>query len=59
MSISMDESTQETGIVLTEEQKRRQRARSVAIALSLGALAVLFFVVTIVKLGSGVLTRPM
>jgi hypothetical protein len=59
MSISMDEPSQETGIVLTAEQKRRQRTRSVAIALALGALAVLFFVVTIVKLGSGVLTRPM
>jgi hypothetical protein len=59
MSISMTEPNQETGIVLTPEQKRRQRARSVAIGLALGALAVLFFVVTIVKLGSGVLTRPM
>jgi hypothetical protein len=57
--MSMNEQRQENGIVLTAEQKRRQRARSVAIALSLGALAVLFFVVTIVKLGSGVLTRPM
>jgi predicted nucleic acid-binding Zn ribbon protein len=59
MSISMDEPSQETGIVLTKEQKRRQRARSIAIGLALGALAVLFFAVTIVKLGSGVLTRPM
>jgi hypothetical protein len=59
MSISMDEPSQETGIVLTPEQKRRQRARSIAIGLALGALAVLFFAVTIVKLGSGVLTRPM
>jgi hypothetical protein len=59
MSISMDESSQETGIVLTPEQKRRQRARSIAIGLALGAIAVLFFAVTIVKLGSGVLTRPM
>ncbi|MEA2975225.1 MAG: hypothetical protein QOF19_745 [Alphaproteobacteria bacterium] len=55
----MDEPSQETGIVLTKEQKRRQRGRSVAIGLALGALAVLFFAVTIVKLGSGVLTRPM
>ena len=38
-----------TGIVLTEEQKRRRRARSIAIALSLGALVVLFYVVTVVK----------
>jgi len=48
----------ETGIVLTEEQKRRRRARSIAIALSLGALVLLFYVVTIVKLGPGVLRHP-
>jgi hypothetical protein len=45
------------GIVLTEEQKRRRRARSIAIALSLGALVVLFYVVTLVK-GPAVLNRP-
>ena len=39
----------ENGIVLTEEQKRRRRARSIAIALSLGALVVLFYIVTLVK----------
>jgi hypothetical protein len=49
----------ENGIVLTEEQKRRRRARSIAIALALGALVLLFYVVTIVKLGPGVLWRPM
>ena len=42
------------GIVLTEEQIRRRRARSIAIALSLGAMVLLFYVVTIVKLGPGV-----
>jgi predicted nucleic acid-binding Zn ribbon protein len=41
------------GIVLTEEQKRRRRARSIAIALVLLALVVLFYVLTIVKFGSG------
>jgi predicted nucleic acid-binding Zn ribbon protein len=48
----------EDGIVLTEEQKRRRRARSIAIALSLGALVVLFYVVTLVK-GPAVLIRPL
>jgi predicted nucleic acid-binding Zn ribbon protein len=48
----------ENGIVLTEEQKRRRRARSIAIALALAALVLLFYVVTIVKLGPGVLRRP-
>jgi hypothetical protein len=54
----MDEGVEKTGIVLTEEQKRRQRARSIAIALSLAALVLLFYVVTFVK-GPGVLNRPM
>jgi hypothetical protein len=49
----------EPGIVLTAEQKRRQRARSIAIAVTLAALVVLFYVVTIVKLGPRVLIRPL
>jgi hypothetical protein len=49
----------EGGIVLTEEQQRRRRARNIAIALALGALVVLFYLVTIVKLGPGVLHRPL
>jgi archaellum biogenesis protein FlaJ (TadC family) len=57
MSTAMSE--HEPGIVLTEEQKRRRRARSIAIALSLGVLVVLLYLVTIVKLGPGVLTRPL
>ena len=46
-------------VILTEEQKRRRRMRSIAIALALGALVVLFYVVTVVKLGPGVLKRPL
>ena len=46
------------GIVLTEEQKCRRRARSIAIALSLGVLVALFYVVTLVK-GPAVLIRPL
>jgi predicted nucleic acid-binding Zn ribbon protein len=55
----MNERPSENGIVLTEEQKRRRRARSIAIALTLGALVVLVYLVTIVKLGPGVLHRPL
>jgi hypothetical protein len=55
----MDEPSNQNGIVLTEEQLRRRRARSIAIALSLGALVLLFYVITIVKVGPNVLTRPM
>jgi hypothetical protein len=46
------------GIVLNEEQKRSRRARSIAIALALGALVILFYVVTLVK-GPAVLNRPL
>ena len=49
----------EQGIVLTDEQRRRRRARSLAIALSLGALVLLVYLVTVVKLGPGVLNRPL
>jgi hypothetical protein len=45
-------------IVLTDEQQRRRRARSIAIALALGALVILFYVVTLVK-GPAVLNRPL
>lgn len=55
----MSQEAPESGVVLTNEQKRRQRARSIAIGLTLGALVLLFYIVTIVKLGRGVLTRPM
>lgn len=43
----------------TDEQTRRRRHRSIAIALMLGALVVLFYVVTIVRLGPGILDRPL
>jgi hypothetical protein len=46
------------GIVLTEAQKRSRRSRSIAIALVLGALVLLFYIVTLVK-GPGVLNRPL
>ena len=59
MSLMMTETPTEPGIVLTEEQKRRRRGRSIAIALALGAFVLLIYVVTIVKLGPGVLVRPL
>ncbi len=48
----------ENGIALTEAQKKARRARSIAIALSLGALVILFYAITLVK-GPGVLIRPL
>ena len=47
------------GMELDEQQKKRQRKRSIAIALSLAGLAVLFFIVTLVRLGSNVANRPL
>ena len=44
---------------LTPEERKRRRARSLALALTLGVLVLLFYVVTIAKLGPGVLQRPM
>jgi hypothetical protein len=47
------------GITLTEQQLRARRARSIAIALALGAFVVVIFLVTLVRLGANVLTHPM
>ena len=58
MSETMDEH-EPTGIRLTEQQLRARRNRSIAIALALGAFVIVVFFVTIVRLGSNVLTRPM
>jgi hypothetical protein len=46
-------------IALTPAQLKSRRARNVAIGLALGLFALLFYVVTIVKLGPGVLNRPL
>ena len=45
------------GVVLTEAQQRARRSRSIAIAVALGALVILFYIMTLVK-GPGVLIRP-
>ena len=45
-------------VELTEEQKRSRRSRSIAIAVVLGLLVVLFYIITLVK-GPAVLNRPL
>ena len=45
-------------VVLTEEEKRRRRVRSIAIGFALAALVVIFYLVTIVRLGGNVFNRP-
>jgi hypothetical protein len=58
MARAMADNREPDGIVLTPAQKKSRRERSIAIALALGVLVVLFFAVTMVK-GPGVLVRPM
>jgi hypothetical protein len=43
---------------LSEQQRRSRRSRSIAIALVLGVLVVLFYFITLVK-GPAILNRPM
>jgi hypothetical protein len=57
VGIAMNERHKAEGIVLTEAQKRARRSRSIAIALSLAALVILFYVMTLVK-GPGIMVRP-
>ena len=44
---------------LTEVEQKRRRTRSLAIALALGFMVLLFYAVTIAKLGPQVLNRPL
>jgi hypothetical protein len=53
----MTNHSDDNGIVLTDAQKRARRSRSIAIAVCLAVLVVLFYAVTLVK-GPGVLVRP-
>jgi hypothetical protein len=43
-----------TGITLTPEQVRNRRRRNIAIGLVVGLLAVLFYTITVVKIGPAV-----
>jgi hypothetical protein len=58
VGVAMNEQPKDEGIVLTEAQKRARRSRSIAIALSLAALVILFYLVTLAK-GPIVLVRPL
>ncbi|GAC1333920.1 MAG: hypothetical protein NVSMB26_15800 [Beijerinckiaceae bacterium] len=60
MSLDVDrKNAVKPGIVLTPAQQKSRRARNIAIGLAVGLFAVLFYVVTIVKLGPGILNRPL
>ncbi len=47
------------GRVLTDQELRSRRARNRAIGLGIAALVILFYAVTIIKLGPGVLRQPL
>ncbi len=64
--MSVAEHDHETGLARDEDAQhdralflKRRRSRSIAIALALAGLVILFYVVTLVKLGPEVLNRPM
>ncbi len=44
---------------LSEQQVRARRNRSIAIALALGAMVLLFYAATIVRMGGNVVNRPL
>ena len=54
-----DRETQTDGIVLTPEQQRGRRARNIAIGLGVAVLVVLFYAITIVRLGGAVANRTL
>lgn len=50
---------QPTPVHLSQEYKKRQRKRSIAIALGLVALIITFYVLTIVKMGPELFSRSL
>lgn len=58
MSANMGDSERPTdGVVLTPEQQRGRRARNIAIGVGVALLVVLFYGITIVRLGGAVANR--
>ncbi len=47
------------GVVLTPEQARSRRARNIAIGVAIALLAVLFYAITVVRLGGAVANRTL
>jgi hypothetical protein len=46
------------GVTLTPEQLKTRRQRNIAIGLAVGFFVLLFYAVTIAKLGPGVISSP-
>lgn len=49
----------EDGVVLTPEQESSRRARNIAIGITVALLAVLFYAITVVRLGGAVANRTL
>lgn len=47
------------GVVLTPEEKQRQARRNRAIALAVAGLCLLFYVITVFKMGPAILSRSL
>ncbi len=47
------------GFRLTDEELARRSRRNKAIALAVAGLCVLFYVITVFKIGAAILARPM
>jgi len=50
---------QKDHLELTEAQKKARRQRSIALAIVLVALVVIFYVATVIKIGPEILNRPL
>lgn len=60
MSANADDRERQTdGVTLTPEQKRGRRARNIAIGVGVALLVVLFYAITIVRLGGAVANRTL
>ena len=57
MSVT-EQNNEQNGVRLTPEPAKSRRARNIAIALIVAALVVIFYAITIVKLGPNVLLKP-
>ncbi|MBO6719008.1 MAG: hypothetical protein JJ913_13705 [Rhizobiaceae bacterium] len=44
-------------VELTDAQKKARRSRSIALGLALGALVIVFYVITLAKFGPAILDR--
>jgi hypothetical protein len=55
----MDQPDMKSDVAPSPQQLKSRRARNVAIGVAVGLLSLLFYVVTIAKLGVAVLNRPL